>query len=92
MKKESDASIKMGVYDGDTSKEDRMWLRDNARLVFFLFLVVLDMRLFLQLATSPCIMLKFLSVLVQLITNPDMLHMSILPFHRQFSRILSNLR
>ncbi|XP_015572042.2 uncharacterized ATP-dependent helicase YprA isoform X1 [Ricinus communis] len=27
-----------------------------------------------------------------LITNPDMLHMSILPFHRQFSRILSNLR
>ncbi|XP_020537574.1 uncharacterized ATP-dependent helicase YprA isoform X2 [Jatropha curcas] len=27
-----------------------------------------------------------------LITNPDMLHMTILPFHRQFSRILSNLR
>ncbi|XP_021674858.2 uncharacterized protein LOC110660749 isoform X3 [Hevea brasiliensis] len=27
-----------------------------------------------------------------LITNPDMLHISILPFHRQFSRILSNLR
>ena len=27
-----------------------------------------------------------------LITNPDMLHMSILPVHRQFSRILSNLR
>ncbi|XP_050223034.1 uncharacterized protein LOC126673096 isoform X2 [Mercurialis annua] len=27
-----------------------------------------------------------------LITNPDMLHMSILPFHRQFSQLLSNLR
>ncbi|KAK7304223.1 hypothetical protein RJT34_15350 [Clitoria ternatea] len=27
-----------------------------------------------------------------LITNPDMLHISILPHHRQFSRILSNLR
>ncbi|OMO52842.1 hypothetical protein CCACVL1_29059 [Corchorus capsularis] len=27
-----------------------------------------------------------------LITNPDMLHMSILPFHREFSRILTNLR
>ncbi|XP_010318873.1 uncharacterized protein [Solanum lycopersicum] len=27
-----------------------------------------------------------------LITNPDMLHVSILPCHRQFSRILSNLR
>eukprot|EP00268_Persea_americana_P046729 TRINITY_DN4827_c0_g1_i4.p1 TRINITY_DN4827_c0_g1~~TRINITY_DN4827_c0_g1_i4.p1 ORF type:complete len:647 (-),score=103.78 TRINITY_DN4827_c0_g1_i4:92-2032(-) len=27
-----------------------------------------------------------------LITNPDMLHMSILPCHRQFQRILSNLR
>ncbi|XP_027901799.1 uncharacterized protein LOC114162192 isoform X2 [Vigna unguiculata] len=27
-----------------------------------------------------------------LITNPDMLHISILPHHQQFSRILSNLR
>ncbi|MQM10927.1 hypothetical protein Taro_043825 [Colocasia esculenta] len=27
-----------------------------------------------------------------LITNPDMLHVSILPFHRQFQRLLSNLR
>ncbi|PIA57639.1 hypothetical protein AQUCO_00600395v1 [Aquilegia coerulea] len=27
-----------------------------------------------------------------LITNPDMLHMSVLPFHTQFQRILSNLR
>ncbi|KNA22801.1 hypothetical protein SOVF_030700 [Spinacia oleracea] len=27
-----------------------------------------------------------------LITNPDMLHMSILPFHGQFQRILSNLK
>ncbi|XP_057517360.1 uncharacterized protein LOC130798412 isoform X2 [Amaranthus tricolor] len=49
----------VGVYDGDTSEGERVWLRDNARL---------------------------------LITNPDMLHMSILPFHRQFQRILSNLK
>lgn len=35
MTKGSDVSLKMGVYDGDTSEEDRMWLRDNARLVFF---------------------------------------------------------
>ena len=27
-----------------------------------------------------------------LITNPDMLHMSILPVHRTFSRLLANLR
>lgn len=27
-----------------------------------------------------------------LITNPDMLHMSVLPVHRQFSRIFSHLR
>ncbi|KAF6140055.1 hypothetical protein GIB67_001796 [Kingdonia uniflora] len=54
-----DVCLNIGVYDGDTSQEDRMWLRDNARL---------------------------------LITNPDMLHMSILPFHSQFQRILSNLR
>ncbi|KAL1541704.1 hypothetical protein AAHA92_25893 [Salvia divinorum] len=54
-----DDSLNIGIYDGDTSMEDRLWLRDNARL---------------------------------LITNPDMLHVSILPFHEQFRRILSNLR
>lgn len=59
MTKQFDSSINIGVYDGDTSYRDRMWLRDNARV---------------------------------LITNPDMLHMSILPFHGQFSRILSNIR
>ncbi|KAD4888870.1 hypothetical protein E3N88_20943 [Mikania micrantha] len=51
--------LNIGIYDGDTSQEDRLWLRDNSRL---------------------------------LITNPDMLHMSILPLHNQFGRILSNLR
>ncbi|CAL5362421.1 unnamed protein product [Camellia sinensis] len=59
MTKEFDTSLDIGIYDGDTSQADRIWLRDNARL---------------------------------LITNPDMLHMSILPFHGQFRRILSNLR
>ncbi|OVA04884.1 Helicase [Macleaya cordata] len=54
-----DMGFNIGVYDGDTSEGNRMWLRDNARM---------------------------------LITNPDMLHMSILPFHAQFQRILSNLR
>lgn len=29
-----DASLNVGVYDGDTSPQNRMWLRDNARLVF----------------------------------------------------------
>lgn len=51
--------LNIGIYDGDTSQEDRLWLRDNSRV---------------------------------LITNPDMLHMSILPFHNQFQRFLSNLR
>ncbi|CAK9147911.1 unnamed protein product [Ilex paraguariensis] len=59
MTKGFDASLPIGVYDGDTSQEDRIWLRDNSRL---------------------------------LITNPDMLHVSILPFHGQFRRLLSNLR
>ncbi|XP_071733919.1 uncharacterized protein [Rutidosis leptorrhynchoides] len=54
-----DVDLNIGIYDGDTSQEDRLWLRDNSRL---------------------------------LITNPDMLHMSILPFHNQFSRFLTNLR
>ncbi|KAK8710764.1 hypothetical protein V6N13_146074 [Hibiscus sabdariffa] len=53
-----DGCINIGVYDGDTSQQERTWLRENARL---------------------------------LITNPDMLHMAILPLHGQFSRILSNL-
>ncbi|CAL5441534.1 unnamed protein product [Camellia sinensis] len=59
MTKDFDTSLDIGIYDGDTSHTDRIWLRDNARL---------------------------------LITNPDMLNMSILPFHGQFRRILSNLR
>ncbi|XP_020548694.1 uncharacterized protein LOC105158042 isoform X2 [Sesamum indicum] len=54
-----DDSLNIGIYDGDTPQEDRLWLQDNARL---------------------------------LITNPDMLHASILPFHGHFRRILSNLR
>ncbi|KAG5536355.1 hypothetical protein RHGRI_023955 [Rhododendron griersonianum] len=59
MAKGFDSSLSIGIYDGDTSQTDRIWLRENARL---------------------------------LITNPDMLHMSILPFHGLFRRILSNLR
>lgn len=51
--------LNIGIYDGDTSQEDRLFLRDNSRV---------------------------------LITNPDMLHMSILPYHNQFQRFLSNLR
>lgn len=31
------ASINIGIYDGDTSQKDRIWLRDNARLVFSKF-------------------------------------------------------
>ncbi|XP_038983505.1 uncharacterized ATP-dependent helicase YprA-like isoform X1 [Phoenix dactylifera] len=54
-----DMDLTVGVYDGDTSQEHRIWIKDNARL---------------------------------LITNPDMLHMSILPYHGRFQRILSNLR
>ncbi|XP_058226891.1 uncharacterized protein LOC131335514 [Rhododendron vialii] len=59
MAKGFDRSLSIGIYDGDTSQTDRIWLRENARL---------------------------------LITNPDMLHMSILPCHGLFRRILSNLR
>lgn len=34
MTSELDISFNVGVYDGDTLEGDRMWLRDNARLVF----------------------------------------------------------
>uniref|UniRef100_A0A7N0TFF9 Uncharacterized protein n=1 Tax=Kalanchoe fedtschenkoi TaxID=63787 RepID=A0A7N0TFF9_KALFE len=54
-----DVGLNIGIYDGDTSRTERVLLRDQSRL---------------------------------LITNPDMLHVSILPFHQQFKRILSNLR
>ncbi|XP_025801088.1 uncharacterized protein LOC112880592 isoform X3 [Panicum hallii] len=59
MKNAFHIDIDVKIYDGDTPREDRLWIRDNARL---------------------------------LITNPDMLHLSILPYHGQFQRILSNLR
>ncbi|PQQ02746.1 putative ATP-dependent helicase YprA [Prunus yedoensis var. nudiflora] len=59
MTKGFDDSLNIGVYDGDTTQEERTWLRHNSRL---------------------------------LITNPDMLHVSILPHHRRFARILENLR
>ncbi|XP_040382287.1 uncharacterized ATP-dependent helicase YprA-like isoform X2 [Oryza brachyantha] len=59
MKNALHADINVNIYDGDTPREDRIWIRENARL---------------------------------LITNPDMLHVSILPCHAQFQRILSNLR
>ncbi|KAM0844894.1 hypothetical protein ACQ4PT_056753 [Festuca glaucescens] len=59
MKKAFNTDIDGNIYDGDTPREDRLWIRDNARL---------------------------------LITNPDMLHVSVLPCHGQFQRILSNLR
>ncbi|RLN35902.1 putative ATP-dependent helicase YprA-like [Panicum miliaceum] len=59
MKNEFHTDIIVKIYDGDTPREDRLCIRDNARL---------------------------------LITNPDMLHVSILPYHGQFQRILSNLR
>lgn len=29
-----DDNLKIGIYDGDTSQQDRMCLRDNARMVF----------------------------------------------------------
>lgn len=59
LKNASHIDVDVKIYDGDTPREDRLWIRDNARL---------------------------------LITNPDMLHVSILPYHGQFQRILSNLR
>ena len=33
MTKGFDASLNIGIYDGDTSQKERTWLRDNARLV-----------------------------------------------------------
>ncbi|XP_028763598.1 uncharacterized protein LOC114721875 isoform X2 [Neltuma alba] len=59
MTKVLDADFNIGIYDGDTSQNERTWLLDTSRL---------------------------------LITNPDMLHISILPHHQRFCRILSNLR
>ncbi|KAM0844901.1 hypothetical protein ACQ4PT_056756 [Festuca glaucescens] len=33
MKKAFNADIDINIYDGDTPREDRLWIRDNARLV-----------------------------------------------------------
>lgn len=37
MAKGFDSSLSIGIYDGDTSQTDRIWLRENARLVLFKF-------------------------------------------------------
>jgi DEAD/DEAH box helicase domain-containing protein len=52
-------SIPVAVYDGDTKPNDRLAIRENARIV---------------------------------ITNPDMLHMGILPHHTRWAEFFSNLR
>lgn len=33
MKNEFHVDIDVKIYDGDTPREDRLWIRDNARLV-----------------------------------------------------------
>ena len=52
-------SVVTATYDGDTPKEERMWIKRSARL---------------------------------LITNPDMLHMGILPYHTGWATFFRNLR
>lgn len=82
--------IDIGVYDGDTSHERRCWLRDNARLVLYLYdLCFLQFWWFCIYNSSA---VSFSNHDLQLITNPDMLHLTILPNHKQFERILSNIR
>lgn len=53
------ASVRLGVYDGDTSPATRRKLRGSANL---------------------------------LLTNPDMLHQGILPYHAKWARFLTGLR
>jgi DEAD/DEAH box helicase domain-containing protein len=86
LKNASHIDVDVKIYDGDTPREDRLWIRDNARLVT------------MSRAIDFCFLFDFFiltflhNVCSQLITNPDMLHVSILPYHGQFQRILSNLR
>lgn len=35
MTKGLDIDLNIGIYDGDTSHNERMWLRDNSRLVIY---------------------------------------------------------
>ena len=46
MTKGSNINLNVGVYDGDTFKDHRIWLRDNARLVVFLGLINYNFHLF----------------------------------------------
>lgn len=50
MTKKFDVNSCIGIYDGDTLQEERIWLRKNARLVYYdvevlIFSSVLSMRL-----------------------------------------------
>ncbi|MGE5549036.1 MAG: DEAD/DEAH box helicase [Bacteroidota bacterium] len=55
----ADGATPMGVYDGDTPRNERRRLREEARL---------------------------------LLTNPDLLHLGILPYHLQWGAFFANLR
>jgi len=49
----------LAIYDGDTPSTNRVWIRNNARLLF---------------------------------SNPDMLHLAILPHHTQWGNFIQNLK
>ena len=49
MKKAFHTDINVSIYDGDTPREDRLWIRDNARLVnmcSWVYRVMLNFHLF----------------------------------------------
>ena len=52
-------SLQVATFDGDTPREDRQYIRENANVIF---------------------------------TNPDMLHINILPREEEWRRFFQNLR
>lgn len=58
-------SCQVATFDGDTPKEDRDYIRDTANIV--------------RLVAYELSCIGMLTPLVQIFTNPDMLHITILP-------------
>lgn len=98
----------VATFDGDTPKDDRDYIRENCNVVSGLCTDSLSSALTLGLPPPPSLLgpcppaqhLLFDHSLIfrrplansQIFTNPDMLHLTILPREETWRRFFSNLR
>lgn len=79
-------NVKIATFDGDTPKDDRDYIRENANVVRHALSLP-------SLAPSaPSASSLTLPPPLQIFTNPDMLHITILPQEERWRRFFRKLR